>query len=100
MAALPEPSHHPQRHTLGQHVELGPTRRVRGDKARELTFLAFDVDAVEGARVQMHVEIQARAEALHEELAPDGDLLAPAPQPREVDEQIVRLCRASGLKPS
>ena len=64
--ALAKPRHHAQRHSLGEDVELRATRRGCRHEARVLAFLAFDVDAVERARVQMDVQIQARAEALDE----------------------------------
>lgn len=66
VAAPPQPRHDAQRHPLGEDVELRSARRGFWHKARLLAFLTFDVDAVECARVQMDVEIQARPKALHE----------------------------------
>ena len=55
-----------RRWPLGHHVELRPARRGRRHEPQRIPVIGFDVDAVESARVQMHVEIQARTKALHE----------------------------------
>jgi hypothetical protein len=66
VSVFAKPRHHPQGHALGQHVELGATRRRRRHEPQRINVVAFDIYAVERARVQMHVQIQARAKALDE----------------------------------
>jgi hypothetical protein len=64
--ALAKPGHDPESDALGEDVELGAARRGGGHEARCGVVTFFDVDAIEGAGVQMHMEVEARAEPLHE----------------------------------
>jgi hypothetical protein len=64
--AFAKPRHHPQSHPLGQDVELRAARRGSGHETRRVRVIVFDVHAVEGARVQMHMDVEARAEPLDE----------------------------------